>query len=660
MSGTSLAVSAVSWGLTLFGVPVPEAVSGAISTVQELIGVLPKDRKDLRKFVENAVDTFETQCGHETRQLPAGDKTAVEETLRDLLRQADRASLLGAALVGTEEFQRQLLTPSALTGLSHDEAGYLRALCGHLQALVRDYAQSEAVLAAASTAAIRIVWAELQRRPTRDEVLAMIAQAVGNELARRRHVIGSRPRLAQDFVERAELVQVGEALAADGVATLCALRGMRGVGKSQLASAFAERCEEEHWSFVGWVNAQSRERAVTELAEGARLILPDAPDDPAAAARRLVGWLSSASDSDRLLVFDNVTDPDDLQDLVPRGHGMRVLVTTTGHHKTLGTPVEVGVYTSEQARRFLIEAAGLADDEVADAVAERLGRLPVALTQAAATIRLEGYDFPGYLAVLDAYPLDEAVEREDGEPYPDRVGAALRIAYRSLLDKLGQDSAPVAGVAHRVLRALSLLAASGVPREWLLVLGDDERSARRAVGELLKYSLVAESSDSSTVALHRLQAQVIREDDASDDHAAAIEAACQVLAAVDPDAPGDYLAKRELNAAVAQQLAAALEQPVVAGLVRAPQWLETVQWTLYRSNAMQDPYSALSLAGYLPILEQVLGENHPATLTSRNNLAGAYRSAGDLAWAIPLYERTLNDRIGILGDEDPEKPADGP
>ncbi|GII67376.1 hypothetical protein Skr01_74610 [Sphaerisporangium krabiense] len=37
----------------------------------------------------------------------------------------------------------------------------------------------------------------------------------------------------------------------------------------------------------------------------------------------------------------------------------------------------------------------------------------------------------------------------------------------------------------------------------------------------------------------------------------------------------------------------------------------------------------------------MLGADHPHTLASRNNLAGAYRSTGDLARAIPLLEQAL-------------------
>ncbi|MBO4260894.1 tetratricopeptide repeat protein, partial [Streptomyces griseorubiginosus] len=52
--------------------------------------------------------------------------------------------------------------------------------------------------------------------------------------------------------------------------------------------------------------------------------------------------------------------------------------------------------------------------------------------------------------------------------------------------------------------------------------------------------------------------------------------------------------------------------------------------------------------------ERVLGDFHPDTLISRNNLAHAYESAGDLERAVPLYEATLAQRERVLGDTHPE------
>jgi hypothetical protein len=42
--------------------------------------------------------------------------------------------------------------------------------------------------------------------------------------------------------------------------------------------------------------------------------------------------------------------------------------------------------------------------------------------------------------------------------------------------------------------------------------------------------------------------------------------------------------------------------------------------------------------------ERVLGPDHPDTLTSRNNLAAAYETAGQAAEAIPLHQQTLAAR----------------
>ncbi|MFE2716360.1 tetratricopeptide repeat protein, partial [Streptomyces mirabilis] len=62
----------------------------------------------------------------------------------------------------------------------------------------------------------------------------------------------------------------------------------------------------------------------------------------------------------------------------------------------------------------------------------------------------------------------------------------------------------------------------------------------------------------------------------------------------------------------------------------------------------------------IPLLEavltqrvRVLGDDHPDTLTSRNNLASAYQAAGDLDRAIPLLEAVLTQRVRVLGDDHP-------
>ena len=83
--------------------------------------------------------------------------------------------------------------------------------------------------------------------------------------------------------------------------------------------------------------------------------------------------------------------------------------------------------------------------------------------------------------------------------------------------------------------------------------------------------------------------------------------------------------------------------------------------TLTSRNNLADAYlDAGRLSEAISLYEQVLtdssrilGEDHPNTLTTRNNLACAYESAGRLAEAITLYDQVLTDRIRILGEDHP-------
>ncbi|MFI6404947.1 tetratricopeptide repeat protein [Streptomyces sp. NPDC050548] len=49
----------------------------------------------------------------------------------------------------------------------------------------------------------------------------------------------------------------------------------------------------------------------------------------------------------------------------------------------------------------------------------------------------------------------------------------------------------------------------------------------------------------------------------------------------------------------------------------------------------------------------VVTEDHPSTLVSRSNRAGAYRVSGDVARAILLYEQALARCLRVLGENHP-------
>ena len=95
---------------------------------------------------------------------------------------------------------------------------------------------------------------------------------------------------------------------------------------------------------------------------------------------------------------------------------------------------------------------------------------------------------------------------------------------------------------------------------------------------------------------------------------------------------------------------------------KTPQLTETLLrlrgWAVWCLNELGDSFAQAIEYGQALVAdcERVLGETHPDTLTTRNNLAVAYRDAGRLDEAIPLFERTLADRERVLGDDPPRHP----
>ena len=450
------------------------------------------------------------------------------------------------------------------------------------------------------------------------------------------------------------------------------LSGMRGVGKSQLAAAYARECEQAGWPLVAWMDASTREALVAGLAELAvEMGIDDGKGDPDAAACRCVTRLNSG-EGDRLLVFDNVEDFDDLEKLIPHGQGLRVLVTTTvaSPGDSAGRLIAVGTFTRPQSVDFVRERTGLDDDAGAARLAEALGDLPVALAQAAATIKLNGYaTIDEYLADLRKYRLEEVVDRASGEAYPSAVHAALRMACTSVLDLLaerdharGEEGPARAGAASVQLAALALLAPSGVPRPWLHRVGNSEPIARQALGALVAHSVCALSEDGRYVRIHGLQGRVLREDYTRQPEVFAdLEGAVvDLLKGIDMDKADTDDAQRTDALDMADQLRAITEQqqgqahysPHEAG-IDLSSVVDIVNDTIYCLPNMGRPQTALTLKDAVDMLADTLGPDHPRTLTARNNLAYAYQQAGHLSTAINMYEDLLPDMTRLLGPDHP-------
>ena len=487
-----------------------------------------------------------------------------------------------------------------------------------------------------------------------------------------RVAFGSRPDVAADdqFIARCEQEQLNS-LIADPTRRRTVLVGMRGCGKTQLAASLAEQCEEANWNLVAWINAVSPDTIQSDLVELAKRLKIDTSDQPDqdVIVRRCLDHLKSAAPTDRLIVFDNVEDINHLTGLIPSGDGVRVVATTTnkvGWEDQGWNSIKVGVFDRNTSIEYLLTVTNSDDRDAADALAERLGDLPLAIAQAAATARHKDLSLARYLKRLKSRGEELVIRPIPGDEYTDDVATVLWMAVEAAVDSMKNGTKEM---ARRQLGALALLAESGVPTRWLAPTKDQsgdqqnegsehsaDEEAHDALTELISRSIVQQTArDRSKTTIHRLQAQVLRNSWNNNELDEARAAATGLLGSVNISRypSNDTKARRQEALDLVDQLRSIGTQEHSQVLFESPHTSEALFQTFSHASDLGLPYEALTLDVAVDALAGLLGPDHPATLASRNDLAGAYESAGRLTEAITLYEQVLPDSIRILGEDHP-------
>jgi tetratricopeptide (TPR) repeat protein len=430
------------------------------------------------------------------------------------------------------------------------------------------------------------------------------------------------------------------------------LTGTWGVGKTELAAAYARARLAGGWRMIAWVNAGGRESLLTGLAAVAHAAaLPDGDAEPGAAGagHAVRRWLE-ADGSRCLLVFDDAEDPDLLRPFVPATGAARVLITAArAPVAELGPSVPVGVFGAEEAVALLDGRTGLADQAGAAAVAAEVGYLPLALDQAAAVIAGQHLGYAAYLAELRARPAEDdpaGPEQEQLEP-PGQAGAVL-------LSLRAARAADPLGVSSAVMEVMAVLAPAAVRRDLLraagqagTLLGGGRRVVASMVDQALKRlnerSLLGFSLDGQVVTVHGEVARLVRAGLARQGRLATV---CRAAASAlhDQIDPGDGTPP-----------ATAVAEPLTANLERllGPDHPDT----LHARNSLARVYRETGrLADAVPLLERnleawerLLGPDYPSTIASRNNLASAYRAVGRPAEAVPLFQQNVDACEQLLG-----------
>jgi DNA-binding SARP family transcriptional activator len=457
------------------------------------------------------------------------------------------------------------------------------------------------------------------------------------------------PLAAAHFTGRnEELEAIDEALRrADRAVVTQAITGLGGVGKSQLAARYVHKHADEY-DVVAWIRAE--DGGIADLSELAGEVgLAVAQLTPAQRAGGVLRWLSDCHER-WLLVLDNVAAPEQLRDCCPSSGNGRVIVTTRDRAiAQFGPSLSVDVFDLPTAVEYLLATSGRTQDrDGATRLARALGFLPLALSHAGAYCAA-GTSFDEYLQLLGALPAAELFDDHPEASYAQTVASTWQVSIQA-----AERQAPL---ARQVLEMAAYLAPDAIPRELFEVLLDDpgSASARKSLLDAFNalHRLSLAQIDDAVVNVHRLLQKTIRDDpNICADETAAVSALAAVAAAFPRKLRQPQTwpqCERLLPHALA--IATELTTPGEAGqrlvrlLISAGEYLFRAD---PRARAVDTATRALACA------QQILGAEHPDTLSAGTILAGSYQAAGRIGEAIVLGERTLADYERILGPEHPD------
>ncbi|MGI5196307.1 NB-ARC domain-containing protein [Streptomyces sp. CA-288835] len=494
------------------------------------------------------------------------------------------------------------------------------------------------------------------------------------------------PPQAEWFQDRAETSQLAQLLANAGTPVVESanqalpggvLAGMGGVGKTQLAARYARTAwQTGALDLLVWITASSRSAVVAGYAQAAAEILGADSGDPEA-ARAFLAWLEpkpQPSPCRWLVVLDDIADPVDLSGWWPPASPYgRVLATTRRKDTALAGSgrrlIEIGLFTESQALAYLESALAshgrVEPEEQLTALADDLGQLPLALSQAAVYLIDTGITCRIYRGLL----ADRTRSLADAAPdvLPDDQTHTVAAVWSLSVDRA--DTLRPAGLARPVLQLASAMDPNGIPEHVLAsepaltyltahrpcsdgdqaeysVSGDEARAALRVLHRL---SLIDHSLDApqSRVRVHQLVQRVTREALSSVDHADAMCSAADALLATSGKFRDDRVDERDFIAnaqAVIQNAQSDLWNPEPHPLLAQLGASLGADWQF--DAALTHFHQLVDATNHR------LGADSRDTLAMRYNLAYWMWRAGDLGGASAALDDLLGDARRVVGPSD--------
>ncbi|GAA3462600.1 FxSxx-COOH system tetratricopeptide repeat protein [Saccharothrix longispora] len=464
-------------------------------------------------------------------------------------------------------------------------------------------------------------------------------------------VWGHVPLRNPDFVGRGELLeQLRLRLSEAGPTAVLpeALHGMGGVGKSQTVVEYIHRHASEY-EVVWWISAERDAQIKASFVELANKLGVAAASAADTAVPAVLEALRLGTPFGKwMLVFDNADRPQDVRRYFPAGSGHIVVTSRNSEWGGFARAVEVDLFTREESVELLHRRGGDLDDAEADALADALGDLPLAVEQAAAWRAQTGMQVSEYLELL-AQNRTELLEA--GTSSEDQLPVAA--AWNVPLNRLKHDHR----AALELLQVCAFFGPEPISQQLFRgvrdapvpdSLGDalrDPIKLSRAVREISRYSLAKIDHRANALQLHRL-VQTVLKNQLGESEQNAMRHAVHVLLVngdpLDPESADNWPRYAEL-----------LPHALVSRAVDCPdRWVRGLVINLVRyllSAGDFDGARELS-AQAMESWRTSLGEREFDTLEITRRYGISLRRLGRLAEAAQLNERTHQLFREVVGD----------